>query len=113
MQVICEASVFSDPQVRASAIECLVQIASLYYEILAPYIQTIFNVRKKNFQTIYSSQLFLFRSQSNQSKTDLMRSLYKELNFGQLFAMKKFISFKKQKKHKKKEELLKNNVVFL
>lgn len=44
MQVICEASVFTEASVRAAGIECLVQIASLYYEILPPYIQTIFNV---------------------------------------------------------------------
>lgn len=51
MQVVCEAAVTGDTPVRVASLECLVQIATLYYETLAPYIQGIFNV---------TIQLFLF-----------------------------------------------------
>jgi len=44
MQVVCEAAVGQDPRVRAASLECLVQIATLYYETLAPYMQGIFNI---------------------------------------------------------------------
>eukprot|EP00741_Cyanophora_paradoxa_P021338 tig00021348_g20597.t1 len=47
MQVCCEATLATDPAVRVSAYECLVKIAALYYDKLAPYMQTLFNLTFK------------------------------------------------------------------
>jgi len=44
MQVCCEASVSPDVKVRVAAYECLVKIVSLYYDKMAPYMQTLFNL---------------------------------------------------------------------
>lgn len=44
MQVLCESAVWTDAKVRVASLECLVKIASLYYDKLAPYMQKIFNV---------------------------------------------------------------------
>jgi len=44
MQVVCESAVCPDTRVRVASIECLVRIASLYYDKLVPYMQKIFNI---------------------------------------------------------------------
>jgi len=44
MQVVCESCVCPDARVRGSSLECLVKIAALYYDKLAPYMQKIFNI---------------------------------------------------------------------
>ena len=33
MQVVCEATVATDTQVKVSALQCLVKIMSLYYQV--------------------------------------------------------------------------------
>eukprot|EP00897_Mesotaenium_endlicherianum_P002367 jgi/Mesen1/2158/ME000152S01245 len=47
MTVVCEATLCQDTRVRQAAFECLVSIASLYYEKLAPYMQDIFVITSK------------------------------------------------------------------
>lgn len=44
MQVVCESAVSPDNRVRVASMECLVRIAGLYYDKLAPYMQKIFNL---------------------------------------------------------------------
>jgi len=44
MGVVCEAVVSADTRVRIAAYQCLVQIASLYYTKLPPYMQSIFSL---------------------------------------------------------------------
>ncbi|CAI9097287.1 OLC1v1033676C2 [Oldenlandia corymbosa var. corymbosa] len=44
MKVICEAAIAQDSDIRQAAFECLVSIASMYYEVLEPYMQTIFEL---------------------------------------------------------------------
>ncbi|KAK9806952.1 hypothetical protein WJX72_008531 [[Myrmecia] bisecta] len=47
MQVICEGTISEAAKVREAAFECLVKIASLYYEKLPAYMQDIFNLTHK------------------------------------------------------------------
>lgn len=47
MRVVCETTMSPDVKIRQAAFECLVSIASMYYERLAPYIQDIFNITAK------------------------------------------------------------------
>lgn len=44
MKVVCEAAVSQEAENRKAAFECLVQISSTYYDILEPYMQTIFEL---------------------------------------------------------------------
>lgn len=44
MGVLCDAAVGPHPKVRVASLECLVKIASLYYDKLAPYMQKLFNI---------------------------------------------------------------------
>ncbi|KAG0481164.1 hypothetical protein HPP92_012022 [Vanilla planifolia] len=44
MKVVCEAAVSAELQIRQAAFECLVSIASMYYEILGPYMETLFTL---------------------------------------------------------------------
>jgi len=44
MQVLCEAAVEKDAKVRVAALECIVKIASLYYDKLSAYMQKLFNI---------------------------------------------------------------------
>ncbi|KAI8557116.1 hypothetical protein RHMOL_Rhmol05G0310000 [Rhododendron molle] len=47
MKVVCETTVAKEPEIRQAAFECLVSIASTYYEVLEPYMQTIFELTSK------------------------------------------------------------------
>ncbi|MCD9642182.1 Importin subunit beta-1 [Datura stramonium] len=47
MKVICEAATAKEGQLRQAAFECLVSIASTYYELLEPYMQTLFQLTAK------------------------------------------------------------------
>ncbi|XP_028789846.1 importin subunit beta-1-like [Neltuma alba] len=47
MRVVCETTMSPEVKIRQAAFECLVSIASMYYEKLAPYIQDIFNITAK------------------------------------------------------------------
>eukprot|EP00249_Psilotum_nudum_P024753 c29286_g1_i1 orf=306-2930(+) len=47
MRVVCEATLSPDVRVRQAAFECLVCIASTYYEKLVPYMQDIFTIASK------------------------------------------------------------------
>ncbi|KAK4746057.1 hypothetical protein SAY87_012369 [Trapa incisa] len=47
MRVVCEATISPEVKIRQAAFECLVAIASTYYEKLAPYIRDIFNIIAK------------------------------------------------------------------
>lgn len=47
MQVVCEATLCPDARVRQAAFECLVAVASTYYEKLAPYMNDIFQITSK------------------------------------------------------------------
>lgn len=44
MQIVCEATQASDIRIRIAAYECLVKIASLYYNKLASWMQNVFNI---------------------------------------------------------------------
>ncbi|CAI9298692.1 unnamed protein product [Lactuca saligna] len=44
MKVVCETAMAKEPDVRKAAFECLVSIASTYYEVLEPYMQTLFEL---------------------------------------------------------------------
>lgn len=44
MKMVCETAMAKEPEIRQSAFECLVSIASTYYEVLEPYMQTIFEL---------------------------------------------------------------------
>nr|CAD1841905.1 unnamed protein product [Ananas comosus var. bracteatus] len=44
MKVVCETAVSKESNVRQAAFECLVSIASTYYELLGPYMETLFNL---------------------------------------------------------------------
>jgi importin subunit beta-1 len=44
MQVVCEAFAVPDTNIKVASMECLVRIAQLYYDKLAPYMQRIFNM---------------------------------------------------------------------
>ncbi|KAL3617470.1 Importin subunit beta-1 [Castilleja foliolosa] len=44
MKVICDAAMAKEAEVRQAAFECLVSIASTYYEVLEPYMQRIFEL---------------------------------------------------------------------
>ncbi|PKA67275.1 Transportin-1 [Apostasia shenzhenica] len=44
MKVVCEAAVSNELEIRQAAFECLVSIASMYYEILGPYMETLFSL---------------------------------------------------------------------
>lgn len=44
MKVICEAALANEIEIRKAAFECLVSIASAYYEMLEPYMQKIFEL---------------------------------------------------------------------
>ncbi|XP_051130682.1 importin subunit beta-1-like [Andrographis paniculata] len=44
MEVICNAALAKDVEIRQAAFECLVSIASTYYEVLEPYMQKIFEL---------------------------------------------------------------------
>ncbi|KAG7612857.1 Importin-beta N-terminal domain [Arabidopsis suecica] len=47
MRVVCEATLSPEVKIRQAAFECLVSIASTYYEKLAHYMQDIFNITAK------------------------------------------------------------------
>ncbi|KAL8120091.1 importin subunit beta-1-like [Apium graveolens] len=44
MKVVCETAMAEDTLIRQAAFECLVSIASMYYDVLEPYMQTIFQL---------------------------------------------------------------------
>ncbi|XP_047334647.1 importin subunit beta-1-like [Impatiens glandulifera] len=44
MKVVCETAVAKEQEIRQAAFECLVSIASTYYEVLEPYMETIFQL---------------------------------------------------------------------
>ncbi|XP_059668042.1 importin subunit beta-1-like [Cornus florida] len=44
MKMVCETSMAKEAEIRQAALECLVSIASTYYEVLEPYMQTIFEL---------------------------------------------------------------------
>lgn len=50
MQVICEGTVCSDSRVRVAAFECLVKIASDYYEVLPAYMTELFKLTVRAIQ---------------------------------------------------------------
>ncbi|VFQ90988.1 unnamed protein product [Cuscuta campestris] len=47
MKVICEATTAKEVEIRQAAFECLVSIASTYYEVLGPYMQIIVDLSSK------------------------------------------------------------------
>ncbi|KAF8396965.1 hypothetical protein HHK36_018602 [Tetracentron sinense] len=44
MKVICETAMSKEAEIRQAAFECLVSISSTYYEVLEPYMQTLFEL---------------------------------------------------------------------
>ncbi|KAK4478427.1 hypothetical protein RD792_013898 [Penstemon davidsonii] len=44
MKVVCDAALAKETEIRQAAFECLVSIASTYYEVLEPYMQRIFEL---------------------------------------------------------------------
>ncbi|KAK9289357.1 hypothetical protein L1049_007512 [Liquidambar formosana] len=44
MKVVCETAMSKEAEIRQVAFECLVSIASTYYEVLEPYMQTLFEL---------------------------------------------------------------------
>ncbi|CAI0544592.1 unnamed protein product [Linum tenue] len=47
MRVVCEAALSKEEKIRLAAFECLVSIASMYYEKLTPYMNDIFTITAK------------------------------------------------------------------
>lgn len=47
MKVTCETATAPEVEIRQAAYECLVAIASMYYEVLEPYMQTLFELTSK------------------------------------------------------------------
>lgn len=47
MKVVCEIAMSQEAEIRQAAYECLVAIASMYYEVLEPYMQTLFELTSK------------------------------------------------------------------
>lgn len=44
MKIVCETAVSKESEIRQAAFECLVSIASMYYEILGPYMEALFGL---------------------------------------------------------------------
>lgn len=44
MKVICETAISKEADIRKAAFECFVSIASTYYDLLEPYMQTLFEL---------------------------------------------------------------------
>ncbi|KAK3000115.1 hypothetical protein RJ639_023796, partial [Escallonia herrerae] len=44
MKMVCETAMAKEAEIRQASFECLVSIASTYYEMLEPYMQTIFEL---------------------------------------------------------------------
>ncbi|GAB4834003.1 Importin subunit beta-1 [Ancistrocladus abbreviatus] len=44
MKVVCESAFSKEVEIRQAAFECLVAIASMYYPVLEPYMQTLFEL---------------------------------------------------------------------
>jgi importin subunit beta-1 len=44
MKMVCETAMDKEADIRQAAFECLVSIASTYYDVLEPYMQTIFEL---------------------------------------------------------------------
>ncbi|KAK1271479.1 hypothetical protein QJS04_geneDACA006034 [Acorus gramineus] len=44
MKVVCETAVSKEAEIRKTAFECLVSISSMYYEVLEPYMETLFTL---------------------------------------------------------------------
>ncbi|CAN6467332.1 unnamed protein product [Victoria cruziana] len=44
MKMICETALSKENDIRLAAFECLVSISSTYYEVLAPYMQSLFEL---------------------------------------------------------------------
>ncbi|GLT73784.1 hypothetical protein SLA2020_456190 [Shorea laevis] len=44
MKVVCETAMSKEVEIRQAAFECLVAIASTYYDVLEPYMQTLFEL---------------------------------------------------------------------
>ena len=44
MKVVCETALSKEAEIRQAAFECLVSIASTYYTVLEPYMQTLFQL---------------------------------------------------------------------
>lgn len=44
MKVVCETAQCKEGEIRQAAFECLVAIASIYYRVLEPYMQTLFEL---------------------------------------------------------------------
>ncbi|XP_010553116.1 PREDICTED: importin subunit beta-1 [Tarenaya hassleriana] len=44
MKVVCETALAKEAEIRQAAFECLVSIASTYYEVLEPYMETLFQL---------------------------------------------------------------------
>ncbi|RWW26837.1 hypothetical protein BHE74_00025171 [Ensete ventricosum] len=44
MKVVCETAMSKELEIRQAALECLVSVASTYYEYLEPYIQSLFDL---------------------------------------------------------------------
>ncbi|XP_077216543.1 importin subunit beta-1-like [Tasmannia lanceolata] len=44
MKVVCETAISKEAEIRQAAFECLVSISSMYYEVLEPYMQALFEL---------------------------------------------------------------------
>ncbi|XP_077213821.1 importin subunit beta-1-like [Tasmannia lanceolata] len=44
MKVVCETAMSKEAEIRKAAFECLVSISSMYYEVLEPYMQALFEL---------------------------------------------------------------------
>ncbi|KAI4331607.1 hypothetical protein MLD38_029782 [Melastoma candidum] len=44
MKMVCEAAISNETDIRQAAFECLVSIASTYYKLLQPYMQTLYEL---------------------------------------------------------------------
>ena len=44
MQTVCESTQCTDVKVREKAFECIAHISDLYYDMLQPYVDTLFQL---------------------------------------------------------------------
>ncbi|KAI4337988.1 hypothetical protein L6164_016346 [Bauhinia variegata] len=83
MRVVCETTLSPEVKIRQAAFECLVSIASMYYEKLNNYIQDIFNITAKAIrgdEEPVALQAIEFWSTICDEETDILEEYGLELN---------------------------------
>ncbi|KAI3514697.1 hypothetical protein L1887_13321 [Cichorium endivia] len=50
MKMVCETAMATEAEIRKAAFECLVSVASTYYDFMEPYMSTLFGLTEKAFK---------------------------------------------------------------